>query len=88
MLSEEFIEKGSQFMAFSNLGGHCGHKIAREEFTSVVQSYFCELEREWAGNSDEEDCSVDGEVAYWKERILNGDQFSIDTIKRELPWLA
>ena len=84
MLSEEFIEKGSQWLAFTNLGGHCGHPVQNEEFTSVVMSYFAELQRE----CDSNDIDVDAEVAYWKERILNNDEFSLNMIKRELPWLA
>ena len=62
MLLKEFITKGGHWLAFKNLGGHCGHPVQREEFISVVLSYFSELRREMQPEN------VDEEIEHWTQK--------------------
>ena len=81
MLSNNFIDKGAQYLAFSNLGGHCGHQITQPEFTSVVNSYLAELTSEVG--SENVNCEID----YWKHKLQMADKFAVDMVQKALPWL-
>ncbi len=79
-LTAEQIRIGSIYLAMSNLGFDCSRIKDKETFNKTFQDF----NNRWANELPD---GGDEEFQDWKEALERGHDYSIETIKEELPWL-
>ena len=77
-VSDLVLEIGSKYMATTNLGQPCKHGSAddvRQDWARCVRLHDCE------------GVEVDDERQSWEKDIRKGNEFTMKTLRDELPWL-